>query len=515
MRKTIRYILLGTLILMLGMGVYNIRDRQAGYDYSKTISTPGLPVVAGFAKKTINPHLKDTWVDVDGDARYKPENGDKFIDENGNGKFDAVYLAGFHQNRPAQGLHDSLWCRAMVLKNEKAKIGIAVIDAIGFGNDQIARIRKKVAENSDFDYIAVMSTHDHESPDVIGIWGGGILESGIYDEYVGHIIDQAASALIEADEQAEPASITFAQDTSDKLRFLVDDSRKPHVFDPGLRLMKVNSQSSGKTLGTVVSWANHPETLWSKNILITSDFPHYIRKGIEEGVKQNDSTMAVGIGGVALYINGAIGGLMHTSPRFEIPSLLSDSAYKEATFQKAKAQGDHVAIHALKLLQDTTLASYRSISHDIISKSLYLPVANNKFKLASLLGVLDKGYSGWFASRSEVAVWKMGPASFIFVPGEIYPEIVNGGIEHPIGGDFDIDPLEIPPLRERMPGEYKFVFGLANDMIGYIIPKSHWDDEPPYLYGDERETYGETNSLGPETAPILHNELKVLLEKID
>ena len=33
-----------------------------------------------------------------------------------------------------------------------------------------------------------------------------------------------------------------------------------------------------------------------------------------------------------------------------------------------------------------------------------------------------------------------------------------------------------------MKGEYKFVFGLANDEIGYIIPKSEWDEVPPYLY---------------------------------
>lgn len=515
MRKATLFTLSGAVLLLIALGIYNIRDRQTGYDYTKSINTPKLPVIAGFARKTINPKLEDTWVDADGDARYETENGDQYVDENNNGKFDAVYLAGFHQNRPAQGLHDSLWCRAMVLKNEKVKIGVAVIDAIGFGNDQIARIRKKVAETSNFDYIAVMSTHDHESPDVIGIWGGGILQSGVDEGYVDHVIAQTSAALVQADLQAEPASVTFAQDTSDKLRFLVDDSRKPHVFDPGLRLMKVSSQSSGETLGTVVSWANHPETLWSKNTLITSDFPHYIRKGIEEGVSQDDSVMAKGIGGVALYINGAIGGLMHTSPRFEIPSAFSDTTYKEATFQKAKAQGDHVALHALNLLKDTTLESHTSLSHAIISKTIYLPVANNKFRLASLLGVLDKGYSQGFNSRSEVAAWKMGPASFIFVPGEIYPEIVNGGIDKPIGSDYGIDPVEIPPLREIMPGEYKFVFGLANDMIGYIIPKSHWDDEPPYLYGDDRETYGETNSLGPETAPILHDELKVLLEEIE
>ena len=94
------------------------------------------------------------------------------------------------------------------------------------------------------------------------------------------------------------------------------------------------------------------------------------------------------------------------------------------------------------------------------------------------------------------------------MPGEIYPEIVNGGIERAPGGDFDIDPVEVPPLRELMPGRVKFVFGLANDEIGYIIPKSEWDRKPPYLYGSKRGVYGEINSLGPDTARMIHAALR-------
>ena len=32
---------------------------------------------------------------------------------------------------------------------------------------------------------------------------------------------------------------------------------------------------------------------------------------------------------------------------------------------------------------------------------------------------------------------------------------------------------------------------LANDAIGYIIPKSEWDNEAPWIYGATEETYGE------------------------
>jgi hypothetical protein len=97
------------------------------------------------------------------------------------------------------------------------------------------------------------------------------------------------------------------------------------------------------------------------------------------------------------------------------------------------------------------------------------------------------------------------------VPGELYPEIANGGVVHPPGADFNIEPIERPPLRELMPGRVKFLFGLANDEVGYIIPKSEWDDRAPWLYGAPARLYGEINSLGPETGPAIHQAFRDLL----
>ena len=42
---------------------------------------------------------------------------------------------------------------------------------------------------------------------------------------------------------------------------------------------------------------------------------------------------------------------------------------------------------------------------------------------------------------------------------------------------------------------------LANDAIGYIIPKSEWDDEAPWIYEEEEEIYGEIVSLDQTQRP--------------
>ena len=54
---------------------------------------------------------------------------------------------------------------------------------------------------------------------------------------------------------------------------------------------------------------------------------------------------------------------------------------------------------------------------------------------------------------------------------------------------------------------------LANDSIGYIIPKSEWDKDAPWIYGENEETYGEAVSLGPNTALIVHENLIKLIEE--
>lgn len=144
---------------------------------------------------------------------------------------------------------------------------------------------------------------------------------------------------------------------------------------------------------------------------------------------------------------------------------------------------------------------------ELRAKTIELPLGNQYFRLGAALGLFERGMSSWMKVRSEIAYWKLGPASFLHHPSELYPEIAYGGIEAPVGRNFNIPPQEVPPLIEFMHGEYRFMPGLSNDMIGYVVPKSQWDTKPPFTYSTESRPYGEINSLGPETGPILHREL--------
>lgn len=514
MKKILLRVLIGLFVVFIAGLVYaysQMKDRHPGYEVDVRIR-PGEAgtVKIGFAKKEITPVGFDTWNDANGDAKYKKGDGDSYNDLNGNGKFDAVWLAGFHQARPANGVNDPLWARTMVVDDGRHKLAFCVIDMMGFGHDDVVTTRKRIAELQGIDYVMVASTHVHSSPDLMGMWGPGPFKRGTDEAYLESVISQIVASVAEAAGSARPARLKFAEDLESAIP-LVGDSRPPKVLDAGVRLMQAIDIETGKTIGTLLNWGNHPETLWSGNVMLTSDFPHYYRKYLEEGVYEGDSLIQEGVGGVALFANGAVGGLMTTRPPDTIQHPVTQQLLTGATFEKADAQGKALALISLHALQSDAAVTVDSASLAVRARTIALKMENKLFRLAGFLGIFRRGYVSRNHLRSEVAVWSLGPAAFVHVPGELYPEILNGGVETPEGGDFGLAAQEEPAIRALMNHRYKFFVGLSNDEVGYIIPKSQWDTKSPYTYGRDKAPYGEVNSIGPETAPVIYQNVKELL----
>ena len=65
-----------------------------------------------------------------------------------------------------------------------------------------------------------------------------------------------------------------------------------------------------------------------------------------------------------------------------------------------------------------------------------------------------------------------------------------------------------------MTRKYNFVFGLANDLIGYIIPEEEWDWNGTWIDGEWTGKYEESMSLGPSAAVIIEGTLMKMLSSI-
>ncbi|MBE4907125.1 neutral/alkaline non-lysosomal ceramidase N-terminal domain-containing protein [Bacillus luteolus] len=435
-----------------------------------------------------------------------------------------LYLGGYGNGRKADPnqVLDELWARTIILQSGGKTVAFTALDSVGIFQKDSLEIQKRARDalrtkGIYVDHIVVSSTHTHHAPDTMGLWGAKN-KSGINPFYQEYLISQAAKSIINAATSMQTVKeLRYGvQDTSGLIR----DSRDPNVMDDDIYVMHAVGLNN-QTIGTLVKWASHPETILGHyNEAITSDYVHPLRETVEKSV-----------GGTTVFVNGAIGGLL--------TSLKVDVGYgtgKEGSKATMKVIGERAGIAALTAIKNSTISKDHTIK--IATRDVYLPLENPNYYLLGYYGMLNRDVYINGAKQSsmplppqyggkqvdlltEVSAVKIGDAQFAMVPGELYPEIELGKFQTKSLAHNPNAAHELA-IKPNMSGKYNFVLGLSNDAIGYIIPRN---DFVPLvqdgLYWKEgihriqnKQLYGEINSVGPSTAAILSNTLVELLRAI-
>ena len=420
-----------------------------------------------------------------------------------------VWVAGYGQNRKATEVHDPLYVRCVVLKDGDKKIALAVADVVGLQYDTVQEIRKEL---SDFTYVMVSATHNHEGPDTVGIWGPSFNKSGVDQEWMKQFVAKTVEMIRAAEKSAVPVKASYGTAEDDTL---LRDSREPYVYDGILRAIKFQDPKTDKVVGIAVQWNCHPEAMGGSNTAITADFPY----ATVDTLKKKYNCPVV-------YYTGTVGGLM-APPRDKRIKNEAGEFLTEGDFEFCRLYGvavGELAIKAVESAQPIDLSGFA-----VSAKTISVPLANKLYQAARMFGVLKRTGRVWTgnseelgelltpktakgaepAGETEVGYVRLGELHIACIPGEIYPESVYGKFQNPVdpGADFPDAPLE-KPIMAILPGNKTFVIGLANDELGYILPKRQWDEKKPFAYGREKDQYGEENSVGPETAPILYGALE-------
>ena len=421
-----------------------------------------------------------------------------------------VYLAGFGKNRKATGVHDPIMARAVVLDDGKQKIALISVDVVGLFFDAVERVRGKLPG---FGYVLVSSTHNHEGPDTLGLWGATFFQSGVDPDY----LQSVEAGIVKAVQQADAGrTAVVARIGTARAPELLHDGREPYVKHD--ELVALRFQGKDRPAGVVVQWNCHPETLDSKNTEISADY-----------VATTVAHLERRYGCPVVYLTGTVGGLMtslHVEVKDEKGKPLADG-----TFAKTERYGQLVGRLAEKALTSAKPVSLTPFT--VRRRALYLPIDNKMYQLGWKLGVLKRPAYAWtgdpakadkvdaadagskrLACRTEVGHLRFGDLDVAAIPGEIYPELVLGKVQDPPdpAADFPAAPPE-PGIYSSLTAPHRMLIGLANDEIGYILPKRQWDERPPFCYGRKKMQYGEVNSLGPETGPILCETFKGMVGK--
>ena len=467
----------------------------------------------GASAVAITPAI-ETWEDTNDNG--KCDGDEVFEDLNGNGEWDPVWVAGFSAGRAATGVHDDVWARVITLEQGDVSYAIVSYDLVGFFHPDVVKLRlKAAAAGLDFDHIMVSSTHQHEGPDTMGLWGATNFETGYDADYIDFILEKTVQALRSAKESQEVATMKVARTEAPEY---IADTREPIVVEQSL--YGINFVGADQSvIATLVNWGNHPEALGSRNTLITSDFPHYTREKLEAHYP----------GSTAVYISGNMGGLMTTIGLNICPDAEGNDTCKQGTFDRAQVVGEGVATKLITALDGADAQTFDDINIGFRRQPFFVKTTNPKFALALIVGLLTRrvydtetneliegldlqelGYDdildGEIKLDTEVNVLNIGPVDMLTVPGELYPELwleQENGIslaERPEGGDFPDAPTEVSLISTLRDDAFKLIINQGNDSIGYIIPKAQYDIARPRAYYEDGQ-YGEDNSVGENAAP--------------
>jgi hypothetical protein len=420
-----------------------------------------------------------------------------------------VFMAGFGTNRVATKVHDPIVGRAVVLADGAKKIALVSVDLVGLFHGNVEAVRQRLAG---FDYVLISSTHNHEGPDTLGLWGRSPFTSGVDPDYLARVEAGCVEAVKAADAARKPAAVKIGAAKGPEL---IHDARLPVVkHDDIVTLQFVGAK--GEPLGILVQWNCHPETLDSKNTELTADY-------VGDTVKHLQTTHKCPVA----YFTGTVGGLMsslHVDVRDDAGVLL-----KDGTFEKARRYGIEVGKLADRAIAAGVPATLTPFA--VKTQTLLMPVENNLYRIGKQAGVFKRAMylldgatadpTKWVETtdaakpvgvKTEVGYLRLGELEVAAIPGEIYPELVLGKVQDPVdpGADFPDAPVE-PSIYGQLTAKHRMLVGLANDQLGYFIPKRQWDDKPPYCYGRKTSQYGEINSVGPNAAKIVCESFRGLV----
>lgn len=283
---------------------------------------------AGAANLDVTPNIaaKDTWTDLngnfdfDGDWTDPAASVEPWVDVNGNGYFDPVFIGGFGFARPGIDVRegDPITTRAMLLARDSDLLAIVSLDLVGLTHVRIDAAAERLRERGlPIDRLLVTTTHNHQGPDAVGLWGAplnGI--SGVDVAYQERLVTSIVDAVQAAADTAVPAHLTVGavqlrdlsvwfngaafggKNPTRKMHGLLHDKRDPVLVSDQVLAVQARSLEDDETVVTLMSHSAHPEVRGSSNNTLASDYVGVARQVVEAH-----------FGGITVHVPESLGGM--------------------------------------------------------------------------------------------------------------------------------------------------------------------------------------------------------------
>ncbi len=408
------------------------------------------------------------------------------------------WLAGYRTGNLIKGVLDPLTVRAMWIGCGDGGIILVSADIIGLTGFEVKLVRDRLADFSkktNCKLISISCTHTHASIDTVGYWGK-LPMTGKDKDYMEKLISSIADVCVEAYENRKDGKLYSG---SVRVPEAISDGRMPYnkVNDKLSRLRFVPADGSEETW--FMNYSAHPNTMGGDCSEVSADYPYFLRETINKEKKTN-----------VLFSVGAIASV-------NIADLDEDRR------ERTRKGGEILGKAALSIDNDVELEADMTVIH----QPYYAPIANGVLSLMAIIKVCSalkypsKTSETGLALKTEMNYIQIGSKKILTIPGEAFTENIYGGYATAEESPNDLGPeVNATPLCEIIGDKDMDVFGVSNDMTGYMIPLNDFVLHPtqPYLSSVrdkyDHNHYHETNGLGKNIPHVMADVLRGMMATI-
>lgn len=390
-----------------------------------------------------------------------------------------IPMAGYYNTRLAEGTHDDLWAKALVLETGETRAALVACDLVNIPAD-LSTAARKLAESATgipASNIILSATHSHTGP-LLGGRGTLYVQGAarkVMESYRSALPAKIAEAVRAAQASLAPARLSTASGHEESVsfyrRFLMKDGtvrtnpgkRNPQIvqpmgqIDPEVQLVWVEG-ADGRPMLAYVNHALHLDTVGG--LQFSADFPFTIAKTLSK---------LYGTELVTLYTTGAAGNINHIDTSSGEPQkghaeakriggVLSGEILKTITRLKPVPAAPLSARSEVVPLPLPVYTQEQVKQAKAVAAKFDQPDSPGTVPLAEAFRILDVAERNGAPLEAEVQVVTLGKSiAWVGLPGEIFVELGQA-------------------IKKASPYPMTIVVELSAGQIGYVPTRKAFDE---------------------------------------
>ena len=360
-----------------------------------------------------------------------------------------VALGGYgaRLSKPAVGVHDAVWAKALVVAKGGRKFALVTVDVLAFPPQFKAAVMQQLtADGWSADQIMLLPSHTHTSFDMMALHPGntfGIPQVGIFHKVLfEHTAEQLARAVREAGQKLSPVIAgTTTVSVPDRNR---NRRSGQAAHDTDLTVTRVDT-SGGQPLAVLVNWTAHPTFMDEEDMLFSGDWPGHLQRTLEA---------LIGRGVIAMFYNGAEGDQSPTPPE-----------EAGSRWERAERYGRDMGIQAWRVWEKTPAREVKAFGfHTEVIKLPKITWHPDFMKTGGAeYGLSEKMMQGFLdalqPTQTHSTCFRLGDLVILGVPGEMAAQL---GIEAKA------------KARQTTSASCVTIGGLADEWVSYILPAEEY-----------------------------------------